>query len=148
MSSGLLEVAKNSINDLKERVETQAYIILAENQKGAKNLLLENQLYLGIDGKGQRLQAYTPFTVEIKKSQGQPYDRTTLKDTGDFYQDTYLFTKAGAKFGFDSDNWKTPKLVKKYGKEIFELTPENEQFLNIEIVLPLLENWIAENLKI
>ena len=148
MPSGLLDIAKASIETLKSKVEAQAYIILGENVKGAKNLLLENQLFLGIDGTGQRMQSYSPFTVEMKKSKGQPYDRTTLKDTGDFYQETYLFTKAGAKFGFSSSDWKTAKLVDKYGEEIFHLTAENEHFLNLEIVLPLLQQWIANNLKI
>lgn len=148
MESGLLTSAFASIEKVKQGLEAQAFIILAENAKGAKHLLLENQLYLGIDGTGERLQDYTPYTVEVKKSMGQPYDRTTLKDTGDFYKDTYLYMKPDAYFGFDSSNEKTPKLKKKYGDEILKLTPENEFFLNMEIVLPLLQQWILTKLKI
>ena len=61
-----------------------------------KALIIElntiDQLYNhGIDSDGKKLMnerglnAYSPKTVEIKKEKGQPTDRITLLDTGEFY---------------------------------------------------------------
>lgn len=44
------------------------------------------QLYtLGIDSKGNKLGEYSPYTKMLKEAKGQPTDRVTLKDTGEFY---------------------------------------------------------------
>lgn len=77
---------------------------------------------------------YTPFTVRIKRSKGQPTDRVTLRDTGDFYKDFNIIFKP-THFLIFSDDEKEEKLERKYGKEIFGLADENLQDL-IELVKP------------
>lgn len=51
-----------------------------------KWLNTQEQLFKkGIDSDGMVLGAYSPFTVEIKKSKNQRFDHITLHDEGDFY---------------------------------------------------------------
>ena len=45
----------------------------------------------GEDSEGESLGEYSPFTVELKKQKGQPFDRITLFDSGDFYRSFKLF---------------------------------------------------------
>ena len=57
-------------------------LVIRLNTKGAKT----SQLFeLGEDSLGDSLGEYSPFTVEKKKDKNQPFDRITLKDTGEFY---------------------------------------------------------------
>jgi hypothetical protein len=56
-------------------------------------LKIQEQLQAGIDGTGKKMKTfgaligvYSPFTEVIKQSKGQPTDKVTLKDTGDFYR--------------------------------------------------------------
>ena len=50
---------------------------------------IEQLFKKGVDNENKAIEpAYTPTTVSIKKSKGQPTNRVTLKDTGDFYKAT------------------------------------------------------------
>lgn len=62
---------------LIERPEFQGLIIKLNTQ--------EQLFKKGVDSKDVTLGVYSPFTIEIKKSKGQPTNHITLKDTGDFY---------------------------------------------------------------
>jgi hypothetical protein len=57
--------------------------------------LNQEQLYVfGVDFEGKPLKtyranggnAYSNFTIKVKKEKGQPYDHVTLFDTGEFYK--------------------------------------------------------------
>ena len=64
------------IFDITKEKETQDFLID----------VLQDQLFTtGEDGNGLSLGEYSPITVKIKQSKGQPTDRITLKDTGAFY---------------------------------------------------------------
>ena len=145
--SGILDVAFISASQIRRNAQSQAFKILKENEKGIINLNTQGQLFLGVDSNGNRLKPYTPYTIAIKKEKGQPSDRTTLKDTGSFYSDFFLFSN-GKDFDLFSSNIKTEKLTEKYGKDIFGLTPDNEHFVNFEIVLPHLIEWMISQLRL
>lgn len=108
----------------------------------------DEQLYeKGIDSLGQSLQEYTAFTKQIKRQKGQPTDRTTLKDTGDFY-DAFKLDSKTFPFGVTSTDPKTEELEFKYGEEIFGLTEENEkEYLTDPIEPALLDKAEAEILS-
>jgi signal peptidase I len=59
------------------------------------------------------LPSYTQYTIQIKRAKGQPYDRVTLQDTGDFYRGIKS-SAAGNSIVTDSTDSKTAKLKKKY----------------------------------
>lgn len=56
---------------------------------------------------------YTKYTVDIKKQKGQPSDRVTLKDTGDFYESIYVRANADSFYTGATDE-KTNDLQAKY----------------------------------
>jgi len=71
---------------------------------------------------------YRPFTVSIKRQKGQPTNRVTLRDTGDFH-DSFFVNYGDNYFAIGARDDKVEKLERKYGKEIFGLNEENLQDL-------------------
>jgi len=116
----------------KETIEKNSFII--------KNYVIKKQLYdKGIDGNTKRLKGYTRTTIRYKISKGQPSDRTTLKDKGDFYAsitiDAYF-----DRFELSSNVSHTKYLIKRYGQEILKPTVENmNEFMRVHFI-PSLKN--------
>ncbi len=71
---------------------------------------------------------YTPYTVFLKRIKGQPSDRVTLKDKGDFYES--IKTSPTDRFLeiFATDK-KTSDLQAKYGENILGLNETNIDIL-------------------
>lgn len=110
-----------------ERQEADLFKILKESEAAAVDLNI-NQMLSGIDSNGEFITPeYTERTVEIKKAKGQPYDRVTLRDEGDFHRSMFM---EGSSFPatFNSTDYKTPFLEDKYG-EFFGLTKESKSDL-------------------
>lgn len=92
----------NSIIRLNENKVLKQILDSTELQEEIIYLNTIDQLYTkGQDKLGRELDSigggYSPYTIQIKQQKGQPYDRVTLKDTGDFYNsfmvlshDTYI----------------------------------------------------------
>lgn len=78
---------------------------------------------------------YTPKTIEIKEIKGQPTNRVTLHDEGDFYRSFKVVTSSD-KFEIVAEDWKTEHLVKKYGRQILGLTDENASELTQSYIYP------------
>ena len=75
-----------------------------------------DQLFAGKDKQGKEIiPEYKKRTIKIKKKKKQPYDRVTLKDTGDFYKEMFLKIESGKIF-IDSKDEKTAELMIKYNK--------------------------------
>ena len=105
-------------------------------------MITQNQLYdRGIEGRGISIMDYQPYTartIRIKQKKGQPYDRVTLRDTGEFYDSLHVeFDDEG--FYVTSTDDKAKYLLSRYGKTIFRLT--NEDFTE------LLRNYIRPSLQ-
>lgn len=105
-------------------------------------MVTQEQLYEeGIEGRGIEIMSYQPYTaktIKIKQKKGQPYDRVTLKDTGEFYSSLHVeFDDEG--FYVTSTDDKAEYLLARYGKTIFRLTNENFS--------ELLRNYIRPSLK-
>lgn len=126
---------------MKEIVEKS----IKKNEAEAIDLNTD-QLYSGIDSLGNSLGTYTEFTKRQKRAKGQPSDRVTLKDEGDFYDGFNIRSK---KFPFilDSSDSKTDMLADKYGDDIFGLTPKNTKEYAREIVLPFAQDRFKEEIK-
>lgn len=67
---------------------------------------------------------YADLTVQIKQMKGQPTDRVTLKDTGDFHRSFYVKFDRD-RFTILASDIKTQKLVTKYGFKIFGINEED-----------------------
>ena len=122
--SKLRDLANKLLQATPEKQEKDLLKIIQRHENEAVDLNIE-QMMAGQDSDGGRITPeYTPFTIEIKKSKGQPYDRVTLRDEGSFQQK--MFMKAD-KFPvmFDSNDPKTDDLTEKYGNSIFGLTKQH-----------------------
>lgn len=124
---------KNSLKRLQQGgIQAEMREAIARNAGLIKKMNTKDQLEgdgvnsLGVDINSYR--DYTKFTKQIKKSKGDPYDRVTLKDTGDFHKRFYIELDQDG-FRIDSADAKRDKLVKKYGVNIFGLTPDNKRIL-------------------
>jgi hypothetical protein len=105
-----------------------------------------DQMFAGLRADDTEIEpAYKPFTIAIKKEKGQPTDRVTLKDTGEFHRSIFVKFE-GDKIIIDSDNDLRDKLVKKYGATIFGLTKQNKTAL-IHVLEKRLNQWAINKLK-
>jgi len=123
-------------NLVQEAVKESDDMIIALNT--------DDQLYnKGINNDGSKVEpAYTRTTVSIKKKKGQPSNRVTLKDTGDFHDSFKVKASRGEVEIYATDK-KAAKLEKKYGDKIYGLTSENRDKYSSEILYPI----ILKNLK-
>jgi len=118
-------------------------LVITLNTEG----LPTSQLFeLGEDATGRTLESiggeYSPFTIEEKKKKGQPTDRVTLKDTGEFYESFIVIPFKGG-FRIEADTIKDGQdLQNSWGKEIVGLSPEN-----IQIVKDFYINAIIQKVK-
>lgn len=103
------------IEEITEEKETQEFLIK----------VLQDQLFeTGADGNGESLGKYSFFTSQIKRAKGQPTNRITLVDTGDFYESYFIDAFRGG-FIIDADGEKEDSnLFDRYGDDI--LKPDEE----------------------
>lgn len=114
--------------------------VIADNQHIIIDMNAEQQLYeQGINIHDVSIDAYEPYspaTIEIKMQKGQPTDRVTLRDEGDFEGSIYL--RIGSdEFEIDATDWKTGNIVHKYG-DILGLTDSNINELITSYIIPSL----------
>ena len=132
MISGLIDKFKK----VGEELDTGeiAKKIVRDNDIILIDMNAQDQLYAkGVNRLGVRIdeyQPYRPLTIQVKIEKRQPYDRVTLKDTGEFYDSFYVET-AEDRFYIKASDEKTNKKIKKYGAEIFGLTNDSlAEFIN------------------
>ena len=117
------------------KTNVTATLVKILNQKSTQKFItdLNTKVQLfeyGEDSRGVQLASiggsYAPSTIEIKRRKGQPSNRVTLKDTGDFYKSFEVVVKPNASFLIDSDPMKEGQnLEDRYGDNIEGLQPEN-----------------------
>ena len=107
------------------------------NKKATKKFItdLNTKVQLfdyGEDNRGIELAAiggsYAPSTIKIKARKGQPSNRVTLKDTGDFHKSFDVSVKSNASFSITANTMKNGKdLEDRWGEDIIGLQKENEE---------------------
>lgn len=128
LSSGLF------IRDIINDGMTTAFIIDANAEE---QLFEQGVNRLGVDIMDYA--PYSPLTIAIKEEKGQPTNRVTLRDEGDF--ESSFFLEVGDKqFEIKASDFKTEDLIKKYGRQILGLTDENIAKLIWQYVFPDLIN--------
>ena len=113
--------------------------IIMDNEAYIVDLNAQDQLYEeGINRLGVSIMDYAPYrplTIAIKEQKGQPTNRVTLRDTGDFDSSFYLEVN-DKQFEVKASDWKTEALIKKYGRQILGLTDENISSLIWDYIYP------------
>ncbi len=131
------------LRKIQKSLNKEAAKIAVKYKTEILDYIREKQLFeKGIDGKGNKLLEYKPFTVAIKRQKGQPTNRTTLEDTGSFYRGFDLIFTDQDAIGVFSRDEKTPELIEKYGADIFTFTSENIKEINSNIFEENLIKWI------
>lgn len=119
-------INKLDINDIFNQLwsdnKTQNFIIELNTEGQPTSQLFK----FGIDSKGVSLGDYSDFTIQLKIEDGQPFDRITLKDTGDFYE-TFVVRPLKKGFSLNANpNKDGDNLFKNFGEDIVGLTKDNE----------------------
>lgn len=133
---------KDILNDeLKNEIMKHEDVII--------QMVVRDQLYdQGIEGRGISIMSYQPYTartMQIKQRKGQPYDRVTLRDTGEFYSSLHVeFDDDG--FYVTSTDDKAKYLLARYGKTIFRLTNKNFTELLRNYIRPELQKKLKEKI--
>lgn len=109
----------------------------------ANNYVLEDantaQLEAGLDADGRQITPeYAELTVDIKTAKGQPTDRVTLRDRGDFYAGIVAQVR-GQELEMVGTDSKTAKLQEKYGDDILGLSEQAIDEFREDYVRPELE---------
>ncbi len=132
---------KKVISEIPKETER----ILKSKEELILDLNRENQLFdKGINSDGVKLKPYKPSTIQIKKTENAPFNRTTLFDTGAFTKAFKLKTN-DLTFSIFSTDSKSSDLQDKYGSNIFGLTEENQQKTN-QIIKIEIEKFIKKYL--
>jgi hypothetical protein len=122
-----------------EVVRDNAYILELDNQQ---------QLEEGLDANGRDITPeYTFFTIEEKEKKGQPTDRVTLKDKGDFYRGIVARVRGESVEMVGTDS-KTQELQQKYGDAVLGLSEEAVDDFRQTHVQPELEYKIRQVLGV
>lgn len=137
----LIEDLRDRVKAFNDRLNNGTYIraIIEENDGYIIDMNAEQQLYeQGVNTYGVKIMDYKPYqplTIRIKREKGQPIDRVTLRDTGDFQSSFYLEI-GNEQFEIKANDWKTDDLIKKYGREILGLTDKNLSELIWNFIYP------------
>jgi len=99
----------------------------------------------GVDSQGNKLPEYSETTKRIKAKKGQPTNRMTLKDTGDFHKGFFARISSG-KMTISSKDDKTNELTERYGQDIFGLQADDRRLVSREMVLPELIKELKQRL--
>ena len=131
------------MGEIRDYIKKLNSVTVEEQESALLGILHTHEAYIvdlnlsqmkdGIDSTGTAIAPpYSPFTIMMKKVIGQPYDRVTLFNEGDFYRGGFLdITNFPAKI--DSKDEKSTELKYKYGEDIFGETESNQSLVNKEI---------------
>lgn len=137
---GLIDTLKGVNNNILREIgqaikDERGYIL---------DLNTESQLFeKGIGSDGIELasfQPYSDFTITVKQFKGQPTNRVTLRDEGDFHESFFIEFR-DTEFEIKASDEKTESLKDKYGDEILGLTKESLEDITQEIIKPRLEAY-------
>lgn len=110
------------------------------------------QLFVGKLSDGEMIhrlnvpyKGYAFTTIQQKERKGQPTDRITLKDTGDFYSQIFSDPRAEGII-VDSGDSKSAILKEAYGEKIFGLDDDSKQQY-VNVVQPVLIDEVQKELN-
>ena len=110
--------------------------------------MIRQQMYEGLDGYKRNIQPpYAPSTIKKKQRKGQPYDRVTLRDTGDFYKSLHVTFDDDGFLIMSNDQELMDLLTAKYGQPILRLSDENLKILLRDYIRPSLKEKLINYIK-
>lgn len=130
------------IENVEKHLFTELQVNINQFSNVLKDFLVGGQLYdHGMDGNNDRLPGYSRFTIRMKIRKGDPYDRTTLKDKGNFH-DSIEVTGTPYYILISSNDSKAKKLVKRYGEDILRISIQHFSIFFNEYYIPNLKKYV------
>ena len=132
----MLESVKQLIKNAKKLNQNQLIVEVFTDvsiKDEITEYITEVQLFKeGVDGLGDKLEQYTPFTISEKKKKGQKFSNTTLEDTGQFYSSFRVdVNQAGeVKIVVNDIN----DLTEKYGINILTLSDDGIEKIKPKVI--------------
>lgn len=137
----MIAALKDRVRAFNERLESGALVrkVIEDNDAEICDMNAQEQLYeQGINRLGVDISDYAPYspiTIDIKKLKGQPTNRVTLRDEGDFHSSFYVVA-TDTSFEVKAKDTKAEHLLSRYGRQILGLTRENLMTLVHEYIYP------------
>lgn len=133
---------KEFVTDLQENLFDQFRQTIDSFDHVLSDFIVEKQLFdKGIDGDGKRLPGYARSTIRLKLRKGQPVDRTTTRDEGDFHASIQVDAFSD-RFEVSSDVEHDIWILRRYGRNILKITKENFEDFMITYFLPNFMNHV------
>ena len=133
----ILDNFNNTIRQMQDSINVSIQQSIKANEQVVKQLQT-SQLYSGTTKTGNDIKpSYALSTKIIKRRKGQPTDRVTLRDTGDFYNSLEIVAGGNAMIIRTIISYSI-YLINKYA-DILGLTAENWQSFIDEYTLPTIK---------
>lgn len=110
-----------------------------------KDYVINKQLFReGVDGNNVKLPGYRRTTIRLKIAKGDPVDRTTLRDDGEFYSHIQVDAFSD-RFEISSNVSYDVHIIKRYGINVLKISDENlKQFIQTYFI-PNFKNYVKNN---
>ena len=127
-----------TVDRLRTSINESIRTSFEQNKDVVKTMQTEEQMYQGINASGNAISPdYADSTINYKKRNLQPYDRVTLKDSGDFYDSIEIEARTD-NFVISTQITYSIYLVTKYA-EILGITDTNLQTFVNTYTLPIIK---------
>ena len=140
----ILDDTKNALNEIKGSINSSLQQSFNDNQEQAKDLN-RVQMFAGIKIDNTQIGDYALSTIKYKQRKGQPFDRVTLRDTGEFYNNLQINAKPD-EVVFSSPTSYSAYIFTKYNREsnVLGLTMENIRRFYEQFTKPILKQNIDD----
>ena len=138
----------NRLTDYRDNINNYMEDITRSIEDEIKELNVHQQYDLGQDRYGNEIRPeYAESTIRYKRMKGQPTDRVTLQDTGQ-YHDTFKIRYEEEGFELYANDWKAGFLDRKYGKDIYGLQDDAARELADQVYQPRMIQKLKKILSI
>jgi hypothetical protein len=141
----ILDDTKNALNEIKGSINSSLQQSFNNNQEQAKDLN-RVQMFAGIKIDNTAIfPDYADSTKRYKLNKGQPIDRVTLRDTGEFYENLQINAKPD-EVVFSSPTSYSAYIFTKYNREsnVLGLTMQNIRVFYEQFTKPILKQNIDD----
>ncbi len=134
----ILNELSATVERLRTSINPSIRTSVDQNKNVIKKMQTDEQMFSGINASGNAITPdYAKSTINYKKRKGQPFDRVTLKDSGDFYDSIEIEARTD-DFVISTQITYSVYLVAKYA-EILGITDKNLQTFINNYTLPIIK---------